>query len=189
MGFMAEISGNYRYREVLSSGNIFVFDEWDDLSINRMFLTLGFRVWLWNDFFDAHPSRDNLVRVTREIDAAPDYHDTQRIRRKGSWITWEHGRIFAWSHGQDATERVELAYAHFQKRVMEVRCNPEEKRILCLPDGFEPYRDQIPAKHRLWAVCHRLLDRKHLKRQYLEIKYWLIVKTASIRQKFYRRRS
>lgn len=182
--FMASIAGAERYREVLSTEHNFIFDEWDDLSINRIFLKLGLRVWLWNNFFDAHPNRDNLVRVTRVIDPSSDYHDTQRIERKGSWITWEHGRIYAWHHGQDYTRKTELAYAHFQKRSMEIRCDLDEQRILCLPDGFEPYRDQIFAKHRLWAACHRLLDHKHLKRQYLEIRYWLIVKTAPLRHIF-----
>lgn len=185
--FMAELDGTRRYQEVLSDGTIFVFDEWDDLSINRIFLKMGLRVWLWNDFFDAYPSRDNLIRVTRQVGPAPDYRDTQRLDRKGSWITWEDGHIYAWHHGQDCTRKTELAYAHFQKRSMEIRCDLEEQRILCLPDGFEPYRDQIPEKHLRWARQHRILDRKHLRQLYLAARYWLIVKTAPVRHKFRRR--
>lgn len=185
--YMASLDGKCRYREVLSEPRIFVFDEWDDLSINRIFLKLGLRVCLWNDFFDAHPSRDNLVRVIRQIGPCPDYPDTQHIERCGSWITWESGHIYAWPHDRDAAGRVELAYAHFQKRVMEVRCSLDEQRILCLPDGFEPYRDEIPRKHLRWAKQHSYLDRKLLKQRYLKARYWLIVKTAPLRHRFRRR--
>ena len=182
--FSAKIDGIQRHREVLSQDRIFVFDEWDDLSINRIFLKLGLRVCLWNDFFDAHPSRDNLVRVIREIGSGPDYSDTQRIGSHGSWITWEQGHVYAWPHGRDAAERTELAYVHFQKRDMEIRCALDEEQILCLPDGFEPYRGEIPRKHLRWAKQHRYLDRKLLKQRYLEARYWLIVKTAPIRHGF-----
>lgn len=185
--FMAEVDGTRRYPEVLSGGNIYVFDEWDDLSINRIFLKLGLRVCLWNEFFDAHPHHDNLIRVTRQVGRAPDYRDTQRIDKQGSWITWEDGHIYVWPHGKDYMQKTELAYAHFQKRFMEVRCNLDEQRILCLPDGFEPYRDEIPMKHLRWAKRHRILDRKLLKQQYLTARYWLIVKTAPLRHRFRRR--
>ena len=182
--FRANFGGQERYREVLSEERNFIFDEWDDLSINRIFLKLGLRVCLWNDFFDAHPSRDNLVRVIREIGSGPDYSDTQRIGSYGSWITWEQGHVYAWPHGRDAAERTELAYVHFQKRDMEIRCALDEEQILCLPDGFEPYRGEIPRKHLRWAKQHRYLDRKLLKQRYLEARYWLIVKTAPIRHGF-----
>lgn len=175
-----------RCREVLSNGRIFVFDEWDDLSINRIFLKRGLRVWLWNEFFDVHPHHDNLIRVTWEIGSGPDYPDTQHIERCGSWITWEDGHIYVWPHGKDYAQKTELAYVHFQKRFMEVRCDLDEQRILCLPDGFEPYRDEIPMKHLRWAKRHRILDRKLLKQRYLEARYWLIVKTAPIRHRFRR---
>lgn len=184
--FMAAFDGRQRYREVLSEDRIFVFDEWDDLSINRIFLKLGLRVCLWNDFFDAHPNRDNLVRVTREIGPGPDYSDAPHIESRGSWITWEQGRVFAWPHGRDAAERIELAYAHFQKRAMEVRCAHNEQQLLCLPDGFEPYQGEIPRKHLRWARQHRCLDRKRLNQWYLKARYWMIVKTAPVRHGFRR---
>lgn len=187
--FMTATDAVLRYKEVFSTNDIFVFDEWDELSINRIFLKMGLRVWLWNDYFDAHPCRDNLVRVTRKIALPPDYSDMQQLDRKGSWITWEKGHIYAWQHGQDYEQKTELAYAHFQKRSMEVRCGLDEQRILCLPDGFEPYRDQIPVKHRCWAQQHQLLDRKRLIQQYLKARYWLATKTAPVRYKFRRRLS
>lgn len=184
--FMTGSEASQRCSEVLSHSHIFVFDEWDDLSINRIFLNQGLRVWLWNDFFDVHPHHDNLIRVTREIGPGPDYRDTEHLEKTGFWITWEDGHIYAWHHGQDACERVELAYAHFQKRAMEIRCDLTETRILCLPDGFEPYRDQIPQKHLRRARQHRLLDRRHLKQRWLETRYFLIVRTAPVRHKLRR---
>lgn len=187
--FLSVFDGKARYREVLSDEQNLIFDEWDDLSINRIFLKKGLRVWLWNDFFDAHPSRDNLVRVSRVIGNGPEYDTSQQIARCGSWVTWENGHIYAWQHGQDYAEKIELAYAHFQKRAMEVRCGFGEQRILCLPYGFEPYRDQIPEKHLRWAKQHRVLDHKRLQQQYMTARYWLVVKTAPVRHMLRRRRT
>lgn len=185
--FMTVFKGSARYLEVFSDDRNFIFDEWDDLSINRIFLKRGLRVWLWNEFFDVHPHHDDLIRVTRTIGPAPDYTDTEQLDRQWSWITWEDGHIYTWHQGQSYAEKTELAYAHFQKRAMEVRCALSEPRILCLPDGFEPYRDQIPDKCLRWAWQHRILDRKYLKQQYLAARYWLAVKTAPVRHWLRRR--
>lgn len=181
--FMAEIGGSTRYKEVFTTPHSCIFDEWDDLSINKMFLLSGKKLWLWNAFFDAYPHDDNLVRVICTINPA-ELTNHPSVSRKNAFITWEDGKIYARYQRRNSWQITELAYAHFQKRDMQVACDDHEPNILCLPDRFVPMGGTIPPKYLLSGMLHRIFNRKHWKQIYQTKKYQLIVKTAPIRHKF-----
>ncbi|MBQ3532846.1 MAG: hypothetical protein IJA51_03980 [Oscillospiraceae bacterium] len=180
--FMATLDNRQRYREVFTTEQSCIFDEWDDLSINQMFLRTGKRLWLWNDFFDAYPHDDNLVRATRDIDFS-DYSWTPKIDRTPHWISWEDGNIFSHTRKNGSWEKEELAYAHFQKRDMSVNCLVDGQSFWCLPSGFVPMEKPTAQEYILAGNLHRLINRKRWKQVYQTLRYRLIVATAPIRQK------
>lgn len=178
--FMAEVDGVERYRQVFATNHICVFDEWDDLSVNRMFLKAGKRLWLWNEYFDAYPSDDNLVRVI--TCPQPDSDEIKKtFRREITFISWESGKIFAWNRDGGKWCKTELAYAHFQKRAMRMMCGPSAKMILCTGDAFLPLESSVPGELERSACVHKVLNKKRWKHFYMTKRYWLIEKSAPVR--------
>lgn len=184
--FMAKVDGRARYREVFTSEKSCIFDEWDDLSINQMFLRTGKRLWLWNGFFDAYPYDDNLVRATRDVDFE-DYSWIPKIDRTPHWISWENGKIFSHTCKNGSWKKEELAYAHFQKRDMSVNCPVDGQPFWCLPNRFVPMDKHTAKQYVSSGNFHRLFNRKRWKQVYQTLRYRLIVATAPIRHKLRKR--
>lgn len=184
--FTATVDGRVRYHEVFSTEQSCIFDEWDDLSINQMFLRTGKRLWLWDDFFDAYPYDDNLVRAARDIDFE-DYSWTPKIDRTPRWISWENGKIYAHVRKNTSWEKEELAYAHFQKRDMAVNCPADGQPFWCLPNRFVPMDRPTAQQYVCSGNFHRLFNHKRWRQLYLTLRYRLIVATAPIRHKFRKR--
>ena len=182
MLFMAEAGDRVRYREVFTTESSCIFDEWDDLSINQIFLRTGKRLWLWNDFFDAYPHDDNLVRATRDIDF-DDYSWTPKIDRTPHWISWEDGKIFSHARKNGSWKKEELAYAHFQKRDMTVNCPIDGHPFWCLPNCFVSMDEPTAQRYVRSGNFHRIFNRKHWKQVYQTLRYRMIVATAPIRHK------
>lgn len=181
--FMTTVDGRERYREVFTTEQSCIFDEWDDLSINQIFLRAGKRIWLWNDFFDVYPHDDNLVRVTRDIDF-DDYSRTPKVDRTPAWISWESGKIFSHTRRNGTWQKEELAYAHFQKRHMTASCLADGSPFWCLPTGFIPMDQSTAQQFVLNGIIHRIFNIKHWKQRYYTLRYRLIVATAPIRHRF-----
>lgn len=161
--FMKEICGRIRYQEVFTTNRSCVFDEWDDLSINHLFLKSGERICFWNNFCDVYPFSDNLTRVVRKVDVEKKWLWREKHLKSPLWITWENGKVFIYHCFMFRKRQEEVAYAHFQKRNMEVRCDLKEAKILCLHDGFERYTGKIPLKRKIECFFHRFIDRKFYK--------------------------
>lgn len=179
--FMEKIDGRVRYREVFTTECSCIFDEWDDLSINQICLRTGKRLWLWNDFFDAYPYDDNLVRVTRDIDLR-DYSWTPRISRTPQWISWENGKVFAHIRKNGSWQKEEVAYVHFQKREMKVNCIADGCPICCVLDCFLACDDVEIKKDKLFTK-HKIINRKRWMHWYKSQRYKIIVVTSPIRHK------
>ncbi len=182
--FTRGINGRIRYQEVFTTNRICVFDEWDDMSINHLFLYNGKRVWFWNEFFDVYPYSDNLTRVVRIVNTEKKWLWREKHLKAPVWILWENGRIFAQQYWGGRKKRVEYAYVHFQKRNMEVQCNFDEPNILCLNNRFEGYTGKIPLKNRIQSLAHWFIDRTLMKHKYLNLRYKIAVMTSPFRQCF-----
>ncbi len=179
--FMTDTS---RYKEVFSTSNICVFDEWDNISINKIFLEQGLRLHIWNDFFDAYPYHDNLHRVIFDIDPSQLYYK-KSIDCTASYVTWEMGHIFLWKSQNRKWVKNELAYIHLQKRNMLTKCLFDVEQILCLPDKFVPFESSnIPLQFRIYRIMHQIFDCKRILHIYKSIKYQIAVITSPIRHLF-----
>ena len=180
--FTRELDGVQRYKEVFSSPASCVFDEWDWISINHLFLHWKKKVWMFDGFFDVYPNDDNFRRVERELPTGKQSYGVDRIEKRPSFASWEDGRAFQWQYSGGTWKKTEVAYVHFQKRNMCLPQEPLSERILCVPDAFLPLEgDGIPAAYLRKARLHTILNQKRIRWNINKLRYWLIAKTSPIR--------
>lgn len=183
--FMKEINGNLRYKEVFTSRQNHIFDEWNWISINHIFLENKKKVWMFNDFFDIYPNDDNFRKVVRQIPQNRESYGKDMIEKKPSFASVEKGKIFQWSMHKGMWRKQETAYVHFQKRNMQVLVDETIEKFLCVPNQFIPMNeDSVPKKYIWKANIHRLLNEKKLQWEVKKAVFWIIVKTSLIRHPF-----
>lgn len=183
--FMCDIKGISRYREVFTSEQSCIFDEWNWISINHIFLENGKKVWMFNDYFDIYPYDDNFRKVVRKIPEKNESYGQDIIEKSISFATVENGKAFQWKYCHGKWNRMEVAYIHFQKRNMQVLADEMMSKILCVPDRFLPMEEERISHRYIWnAKLHRIWNRKKIKKEGKKIFFWIIVKTSPIRHPF-----
>lgn len=186
--FMKTIYGRERYKEVLTSNSHFSFTEWFQININDIFIDQNRPVWFFNRFFDVEAYEENFRRVVLEVKYDRIKDRKWHFERKGSFASWENGKVYQWTKTAGKWEKKEFAYVHFQKRKMEVLIEPKAvDKFLCVPNEFIPYSDDIPMKYIFRSVRMGIFNKKHWKHWFGEKKYYLIEKTGPIRHMFRKR--
>ena len=187
--FMSEMEGVLRYKEVFTSNQPFVFDEWNWISINHIFLNKKKTVWMFDAFFDIYPYDDNFRKVVREIPAGSESYGRAMIEKKPSFASVEKGKAYQWRFDGKRWVKTEAAYVHFQKRAMQFLVEESADRVLCVPDQFLPFEgEDIPEQYVKEARRHRFLNQKKFSWEKKKIVYWIIEKSSPIRHPFQRRK-
>ena len=185
--FARPIDGVLRYQEVFSTEASCVFDEWDWISINHLFLRGKKKVWMFDSFFDVYPNDDNFRRVERERPTGNQSYGADHVEKWTSFASWEEGKAFQWRYRNGSWDKTEVAYVHFQKRNMQLPEEPLSENILCVPDAFLPLEGEtIPKAYLRRARLHTILNKKRIRWNVKKLLYWLIVKTSPIRHPFRR---
>lgn len=181
--FQKEIDGAARYRQVFSTDGICVFDEWNYPGFHHILLRHGFRVNYWEAYFDVYPYDDQLKRVIQRIDSTKPETRKQTILPDSMAAVIEDGHAYCVKmlHGEAVKE--EVAYVHFQKRTMKITIPSDAENILCVPDQFLSLDSPEARKQLETALRRKIVNRKRLKKQYADSRYWLIEKTGPIRHK------
>ena len=183
--FMSEFNGVLRYREVFMSNQAFIFDEWNGISINHIFLDKKKKVWMFADFFDIYPYDDNFKRVVRKIPERNETYGKDVIENKPSYASIEKGKAYQWQLEDERWVKKEVAYVHFQKRAMQVLVEKSADNIFCIPDQFVPLEGEDISKQYVKKVrLHCFFNKKNLKWKKKQITYWIIEKSSPIRQLF-----
>lgn len=182
--FAAELDGNIRYREVFTADRVYVFDEWNWISINHIFLAHSKKVWMFNDFYDIYPYDDNLIRVSREIPEGNSSYGKETFGDPISFAIIENGNAFQLRKKHGAWIKDEVAYVHFQKRNMQVELKEDDSDILCVSDRFVSMDDKILKKNVNKAIVHRVFNKKRFRWIAKRIIYGIIEKTGTIRHPF-----
>ena len=180
--FMSEMDGILRYKEVFSSERICVFDEWDGISINHIFLKKKKNVWMFDDFFDIYPYDDNFKKVERKLPVGNESYGEDIIEKDISFGSIKDGKTYQLKNRNGKWEKKEVAYIHFQKRKMLVKANKLESGVFCAPDVFIPLSDINNIKKYLRiSKIHRIFNKKRMSIIKKRIFYWIIVKTSRVR--------
>lgn len=180
--FMCKIDGIARYKEVFTSDKSCIFDEWNWISINHIFLKSNKKVWMFDQFFDIYPYDDNFRKVVRKVPQKNKSYGQDIIEKSISFATVENGKAFQWKYCDVRWRKTEVAYIHFQKRNMQVLVDETMQKILCVPDRFIPMKKEIISHRYVWrAKVHRLFNKKKIKWKSKKILFWVIVKTSPVR--------
>lgn len=188
--FMSEINGLFRYKEVFESIHACVFDEWNRVSINHIFLEKKKKVWLFEEFLDIYPYDDNLKKVIRIIPTEKESYGKDIIEKQSSFVSLEEGKIYQWKFERQIWKRKEVAYVHFQKRNMLMELNDLSGKILCVPDKFVVFDGKdIPRQYIRKQKIHKFLNKKKYELKVRKMKYWLIEKSSPVRHALQKRRN
>lgn len=178
--FKKVCQGHIRYKEVFSAEESCIFDEWDYPSIHHILLSNGFKVNLWDKFFDVYPYDDQMRQVVQKITDTKPEKRKAIISEKPMIALIKDGSIYSVKKSKGQVEKKEVAYIHFQKRDMRLDISSDEKEFVCLPDRFVKW----DSKQTELALRKKLINKKRLKWKYANVRYWLIEKSGPIRHSF-----
>ena len=180
--FMEEIDGRKRYKEVFTTNQSCIFDEWDYISVNHIFREKGKKVLYFDHFLDIFPYDENFKRVERVIPDGKNSVGENIVEKKFCLATWEHGIAFQWKAKNRMWVKEEMAYLHFQKRKMEMDVSEKDKLILCMPNRFvELKTSSIPEEIIKDCQFKQFFNVKKYRRYIQMATYWIIEKTGPVR--------
>ena len=186
--FTAEIDGVCRYKAVFQTDSPCIFDEWNWISINHIFLMKQKKVWKFDEYFDIYPYDDNFRRVVRCIPKGKSSYGQDVIEKEISFATIENGRAYQWQYNNRRFNKREVAYIHFQKRNMGMQVKDLNDKILCVPEKLIPMKyNNIPSKYIQESIIHKIVNKKRIKWKMQNMLYWFIVKTSRVRHPFRKR--
>ena len=182
--FEKACQGCIRYKEVFSSEESCIFDEWNYPSIHHVLLSNGLKVNLWDKFFDVYPYDDQMRQVVQKITDTKPEKRKEIISRKPMIALIQDGHVYSVKKIRGQFEKKEIAYIHFQKRDMSIDIPSNEKEFVCLPDRFVVLNSKQTEKQIELALRKKIINKKRLKWKYANIRYWLIEKSGPIRHGF-----
>lgn len=183
--FMSKIDNIFRYKEIFMSSQSLIFDEWNWISINHIFIKKNKKVWLFEDFFDIYPYDDNFKKVIRKIPVKNESYGKDVIEMEPSFASIEKGKAYQWKFNNKKWVKSEISYLHFQKRTMQVFVEDSTEKILCVPDQFVPFDgEHISNQYLKKMKLHCFLNKKSFNLKKKKIIYWIIEKSSTIRRIF-----
>ena len=182
--FEKTCQGRIRYKEVFSSEESCIFDEWDYPSIHHVLLSNGLKVNLWDKFFDVYPYDDQMKQVVQKITDTKPEKRKAIISRKPMIALVKDGHVYSVKKIRGQFEKREVAYIHFQKRDMSMDISSNEEEFVCLPDRFVTLDSKQTEKRIELALRKKIINKKRLKWKYANVRYWLIEKSGPIRHSF-----
>ena len=183
--FAKDINEIYRYKEVFTSNLNYMFDEWNMISINHIFLHNDKKILMFNDFFDIYPYDNNFKRVFRIIPTQNMSFGKEIIDKKISFASIEKGKAYQWTYTDRKWNKTEVAYIHFQKRKMDNMLSDINGDILCVPDRFIQMNSQkISKKFFLISLLNTIYNKKKYKWYLRKIMFWFASTTSPFRHPF-----
>ena len=170
------------YQHILSHKEIFIFDEWGKDNINSTFIENGCNVCFWNEFADIYPYDDNFRRVVSKcLNNGARIICESSIEKATGFGIWKDKRTYYVLNNKKNFMQQEVAYIHFQKRMMPIRQKQFTDDILCTPNGFLENNKENYSKELKWVHIHKYFNYKKFYHIYGAAKYWLIEKSGPIR--------
>ena len=177
--FMEEVEGRKRYQEVFSTDRVCVFDEWDEISINDIFLKKGKKIYLETIWADIYPF-DSYMRMV-------EYDTDLRLSIKGNencFFYWNKCTLFAnWKNTFMKNEK-EVMYVHLQKRKMSMGEKSGYKQCFYIfPDKFIDGDRNVNGLYFINCTLRKIFNIKKAIHGYYTLRYWLIRTTSPLRHK------
>jgi len=183
--FMTSVNGEKVYKKVLSTDRICIFDEWGKENINQIFEQKGKRIYFWNDFCDIYPYDDYFREAVSSVKKTLDLSSEVVVEKNPISVLWDKGNIYRLSQKSGKLIKKECAYAHFQKRNMNINVDISDDEILCIPNQFIKFNDLVAIKK---LKKRKVINQKKMKYKYKILKYYFIEKSGPVRHRLFRRK-
>lgn len=184
MAFKKKVDGHSRYREVFSTEGNCIFDEWDYPSIHHILLSNGFKIKYWDKFLDIYPYDDQFKQVVQKITDTKPEKRKEIISKQPVIAMIKNGHVYSVYKNRGQLEVEEMAYVHFQKRDMHMSMLNNEEEFVCLPDCFISLSSNQAEQQIKKALHKKIINKKRIKWEYANARYWLIEKSGPVRHKF-----
>ncbi len=143
--FMREYNGHLVYKEVLTTPNIYVFDEENkgEININRMFLEFGKKVLIKDYSMNVITSIHRFVRTHYTgIKTEKAKHGFYKESFKDALYIWTPNGIFRYYIYKKSLIKENFMYIHLQRRDMEIKRGTENANgVIITPNKFYPLND------------------------------------------------
>lgn len=164
--------GDY-FKTVFSTPDIFVFDEWNEISINRIIERKNLKLILLDTWADVYPfnSYFSLARYAFDANGEINYYPDNRIHL----FEWDHGSLFDMSISGNKVIRNEIMYVHFQKRRIKLpeAFYEEPKHYYVSPDIILGESAWSLKREIMRSQVKKICNIKRLKQRYKMKKYAL----------------
>ena len=174
--FKKNIDGSYRYKEVFTTSNICVFDEWDYISINDIFLKYHKKIFYDINCADIYPYSSYFQLV----DNVPEKRSFL-FSKKNYMGIYKNGCTYLMYYSFFNRKIKEYSYIHLQKRKMEILTN--ENNFVIYPNAFDSLQKNISKIYILKCLNKKIFNVKKISHMYKKLRFKIIVKTHPFRNK------
>lgn len=166
----------YRYKEVFMTDTNCIFDEWDYISINDIFLKYKKKIFYNINCADIYPysSYFQLVQKT-------PIKRNLLFSKKNNIGIYKKGCTYLTYYSFFNRKIKEYSYIHLQKRKMEVLTN--ENNFVIYPNAFDSLQKNIFKIYILKCLNKKIFNVKKISHTYKQLRFKIIVKTHPFRKK------
>lgn len=167
------MSDNY-YLDVFTNDRIYVFDEWNNISINTIMLKKNHSICYLNSWTDIYPHNSYLNQVNCVF--GDDQSVLYRTENKIHFFEWNDGTLYDHVLSFATLKPKEVMYVHLQKRKMTLSDKINTKpaiHIFCIPDKLVDISEWKPCEFIILSFVRRVIDTKKFRFQYKSFIYKL----------------
>lgn len=174
--FMKDYNGYSRYKEVFTTANNCIFDEWDYVSINDIFIKYDKKIFYEINCADIYPY-SSYFQLVKKI---PKKRNLVFSRKNHIGI-YKDGCIYLMYYSFFNKKIEEYSYLHLQKRKMNVLVN--DTNFLVYPNAFANIDKNVAYIYITKCLSKKIFNIKWIINKYKHIRYKIIVKTHPFRVK------
>ena len=173
--FMKNYNGILRYKEVFTTNNICIFDEWEYVSINDIFKKYNKKIYFDIKCADIYPY-SSYFQIVENIPFARKV----LVSKTNSLSIYKSGKIYMINFDFFNQEINEYSYIHLQKRNMKIKTNNDD--YIIYPDSFINIDNNIIYIYLTRCILKKIINKKKVVSRYKTIRYKIIVVTHPMRK-------
>lgn len=174
--FKKDVEDCYRYKEVYTNSNICVFDEWEYISINDIFLKYKKKIFYDINCGDIYPY-SSYFQLVKNIPEKRNF-----IFFKKNYIgIYKNGHMYLMYYSFFNKKIKEYSYIHLQKRKMKILTNNDN--YIIYPNSFDKIQKNMLYVYIANCLSRKIFNVKKINIIYKQFRFKIIVKTHPFRKK------
>lgn len=176
MIFKKKYNGLSRYKEVFKMKDNCIFDEWDYISINDIFLKYNKKIFYDINCADIYPY-SSYFQLVKNV---PEKRALLFSKRNHIGI-YKNGCTYLMYYSFFNRKIKEYSYIHLQKREMKVLTNDDN--FIIYPNSFDSIKKNILNIYIFNCISKKVFNVKKINHKFKKWKFKIIVKTHPFRKK------